>query len=291
MVDHDQLAPPLKELPCLNRLATKACWAQGLGSLGIARLRTHPHAWYGAAPVRSSSSVQSRASRPRRQAASRHLIAAMGLVAAAASAGCPPSSSYSLPIPRIRVSDRWEPRPPAVTQTVSPLPSFDNAAPRGWVPTRGEVPGRWQGILIHHTDTERGSAATIDKYHRNTNGWDCLGYHFLIANGRGQMDGKIEVGPRWPVQREGAHCRVSGADDNYWNEHTIGIALVGQFEEQRPTAAQYRSLARLVHFLQQRYGIPNSKIKGHRDAEPTKCPGRHFSLARLRQLLGNQYGN
>ena len=112
-----------------------------------------------------------------------------------------------------------------------------------------------------------------------------MGYHFVINNGNGKPDGMVEVGFRWPIQKTGAHCRVEGGADNHWNEHTIGIGLIGNFEKHPPTEAQYRSLAKLVHFLQQRYHFSTSKIHGHGDIEPTKCPGKHFSMTKLRRCL------
>jgi len=211
-------------------------------------------------------------------------IAALSVIAVAALGGCQPSSGYSLPIPRIRSSDPFAPKLTPATTTPSPSRRIDNDIPDSRLPEWGEVPGRWQGILIHHTVTQKGPAAFIDKLHRQR-GWEGLGYHFVINNGKGAPDGKIEVGFRWRIQREGAHCRDERGADNYWNEHTIGIALIGNFEKHRPTEAQYRSLTKLVHFLQKRYDIPLSKIKGHSSVEPTKCPGKYFSLARLHRLL------
>jgi hypothetical protein len=160
-----------------------------------------------------------------------------------------------------------------------------SSAPADWVPPqRLEQKGRWQGIIIHHSATLKGNAAFIDRLHKDR-GWEGLGYDFVIDSGNGGPDGAIEVGWRWKQQREGAHCRVTGDYTNYWNEHTIGICLIGNFEIQKPTEAQYKSLAKLVKFLQQRYGIPTSKIKGHGDADATRCPGRNMSIWKLKSML------
>ena len=114
----------------------------------------------------------------------------------------------------------------------------DSLAPAGWIPARRvEDKDRWEGIIVHHSGTVSGNAALIDKWHKQQ-GWDGLGYHFVIDNGQGGADGRLEVGFRWRDQLTGAHCREATGDDNYWNEHTIGICLVGNFEEHRPTASQ-----------------------------------------------------
>lgn len=162
--------------------------------------------------------------------------------------------------------------------------------PGDWVPAGDlEKKRRWEGIVIHHSATAYGCAAHENKYHKSL-GWDGLGYHFVInngvlRNGYGKSDGLVEVGYRWEQQEIGSHCRNSPYN-NYWNEHTIGICLTGDFEKTRPTERQWRSLVKLVDFLQRRYRIPVSKIKGHRDIKPTKCPGKYFSLAELRRRLG-----
>ncbi|MBN2211113.1 MAG: N-acetylmuramoyl-L-alanine amidase [Sedimentisphaerales bacterium] len=201
--------------------------------------------------------------------------------------GCGPQTTGSETIVHIEpVGGIYRPLPlPPVN------PSKSNHSPtgsKGWIPPRNlENPGRWKGILIHHTATSNGNAAGLDRMHKD-NGWDGLGYHFVIDNGHGGKDGQIEVGWRWQEQREGAHCRVRANDNNYWNEHTIGIALVGNFEKTPPTNAQYESLAKLVSFLQDRYDIPRSQIKGHGDVDNTKCPGRLFSFPQFFAHLQRQ---
>ncbi len=153
-----------------------------------------------------------------------------------------------------------------------------------WAPAVKEKTGRWKGIMIHHSATASGNAHTIDQLHKDRQ-WDGLGYHFVINNGNGADNGKVEVGYRWKNQEKGAHCRVHPNDNNYWNEHTIGICLIGNFEFSQPSQSQYNSLAQLVKFLQDRYNIPTSQIVGHNHAKVTKCPGKHFSFWKLKQQL------
>jgi len=165
--------------------------------------------------------------------------------------------------------------------------------PRSWLPANHlEDKSRWQGIVIHHSASSYGCAAHEHKYHKSR-GWDGLGYHFVINNGvfrnsYGRPDGLVEAGYRWRGQKTGAHCRKNGDHSNYWNKHTIGICLIGNFNKTRPTERQWRSLVKLIHFLQERYNIPTSRIKGHRDVKPTDCPGRYFSFSELRRRL-SQY--
>ncbi len=158
-------------------------------------------------------------------------------------------------------------------------------APAGWMPPAG-IKNRWECIVVHHSATKNGGAAQFERYHKNTLGWDGLGYHFVIGNGSDTGDGQIEIGWRWTQQRTGAHCKTSG---NYHNEHGIGICLVGNFENTQPTHAQLKSLARLIKFLSSECNIPVGKFFTHGAITgKTKCPGRHFSLARVQEMVRRQ---
>lgn len=151
---------------------------------------------------------------------------------------------------------------------------------RGWVPRRPSR--RWTCIVIHHSATDVGGADRFDRAHRDR-GWDSLGYHFVVGNGSDTADGKVEVGPRWREQKHGAHCRT---DDEHYNEHGIGVCLVGDFDKARPTAAQTKSLTRLVRHLCREYDISASRIYTHGGVTgKTNCPGRRFDLKKLRAAV------
>lgn len=156
--------------------------------------------------------------------------------------------------------------------------------PAEWYPPGGRISSRWGTIVIHHSATDVGGAQRFDRDHRLSRGWDELGYHFVIGNGTDTPDGAVEVGPRWPKQKHGAHCKTA---NNYYNEHGIGICLVGNFEKTRPSAAQLASLRRLVDFLCQEGHIAPDKICTHGGVtHQTACPGRNFpTVASLRSRL------
>ena len=149
-----------------------------------------------------------------------------------------------------------------------------------WMP---EHPSdRWECIVIHHSASDFGGAARIDQWHK-ARGWDELGYHFVIGNGTDTADGQVEVGPRWREQKHGAHCKTP---DEYYNQHGIGICLVGNFDEYDPSPAQLQSLARLCRFLCGNFKIPISRIYTHGGITgKTDCPGRNFDLIALRQQV------
>jgi len=156
--------------------------------------------------------------------------------------------------------------------------------PKDWIPSYSSE-RKWTAIVIHHSATENGSAAIFDKWHRENRHWEGVGYDFVIGNGSNSGDGQVEVTFRWRQQRTGAHCKTP---NNWANEDAVGICLVGNFNLHRPTQRQMQSLVKLVRFLQVRYGISKSRIYGHRNtpgAGITDCPGKHFSLVRLKSML------
>lgn len=156
-------------------------------------------------------------------------------------------------------------------------------AQTSWYPRDRRISTRWSHIVLHHSATGTGGASRFDKYHRQNNGWDELGYHFVIGNGTDTPDGHVEVGPRWHKQKHGAHCKTPG---NYYNEHGIGICLVGDFTVARPTTAQLASLQKLVRFLCNKCRIQPKRVTTHGALKKaTQCPGRFFDLRGLRRAL------
>ena len=136
------------------------------------------------------------------------------------------------------------------------------------------VKGKWRYIVIHHSASTSGSAKSMDYYHRfrrhMENG---LAYHFVIGNGRGMKDGEIAIGSRWTRQIKGGHLASARL-----NEISIGICLVGNFENSRPTPQQLKSLYALVNYLENRCQTRADAVKLHRqiNTKPTACPGRLF---------------
>lgn len=196
-------------------------------------------------------------------------------------AGCIPENARLSTLPRTRpVRQALTKSRPAATKPTSP--SWSSIA-AGLSSNRQRISPRWTHIVIHHSATTNGGAKRFDKFHRKANGWDELGYHFVIGNGTDTPDGYVEVGPRWRKQKHGAHCKTP---DNYYNEHGIGICLVGDFTRTKPSRNQLASLERLVRSLSSKCGIPPWRVTTHRAiTHKTQCPGDHLPIARLRRAL------
>ncbi len=157
--------------------------------------------------------------------------------------------------------------------------------PRDWVPPVW-LEKKWTAIVIHHSGTKNGNAAIFDRWHKEGNHWEGVGYNFVIGNGTDSGNGQVEVTFRWRKQKTGAHC--GGTPGNWANKEAVGICLVGNFNQTVPTRRQMQSILKLIRFLQNRYRIPKSRIYGHKTtpgAGPTDCPGRNFPMARLKSML------
>lgn len=154
-------------------------------------------------------------------------------------------------------------------------------------PARGKIDisrlqeRRWKHIIMHHSGTPTGNGKIFDYYHRRIKRMENgLAYHFVIGNGSDSGDGEIEVAERWRKQLEGGHVRSDA-----YNQTSVGICLVGNFQKSRPTRKQVASAIELVDHLK------NDLLKGrpdlllHRDIQKTICPGRYFPADGMHKIF------
>ena len=149
----------------------------------------------------------------------------------------------------------------------------------------GVRPSRWQWIVAHHSAIREGNAAIYGRVHRQRGMENGLAYHFVIGNGVDSGDGEIEIGPRWFRQIKGGHVHREEI-----NEVGIGICLVGNFEQTRPTSRQILAFQELVDYL--RASVVGTRIRFavHKEIDPgrTACPGRYFPTAQMHRLYGRE---
>lgn len=155
-------------------------------------------------------------------------------------------------------------------------------------PVRAEIASadlsrrRWRHIILHHSATATGNARVFDRYHREKRHMENgLAYHFIIGNGSDSGDGQIEVGSRWVNQLQGGHVRSLA-----YNENSVGICLVGDFERTRPTPKQIAACLELVEFIKKNLlgGRPTVILHRELKGEHTLCPGRYFPAPKFRSL-------
>jgi hypothetical protein len=147
--------------------------------------------------------------------------------------------------------------------------------------------------FVHHTATPNGYGATqaaaivrsIYLYHVRGNGWNDIGYNFLVDTA-----GRVYEGRYGGVGRN-----VVGAHTGGFNSGTFAIALIGDFSKSPPPAAQLAAVEQLLAWRldvahadpsgrstlvsagNERYtkgkAVAFATISAHRDAGLTDCPG------------------
>ncbi|MFC4507084.1 MULTISPECIES: peptidoglycan recognition family protein [Streptomyces] len=152
-----------------------------------------------------------------------------------------------------------------------------------------------QTLTVHHTAGANGDtdpAATIRAYyylHAITNDWGDIGYHFLIDEAGLVYEGRYTGTDGIPAHNADGKM-VTAFHTSGFNSGNLGIAVLGTFESQAPTAAAGASLTRLlaalsdyhdldpkaaVTFVNPVNGVTKDvqMISGHRDWLATDCPG------------------
>lgn len=111
-------------------------------------------------------------------------------------------------------------------------------------------------IIYHCSDSPQGRGDTIKEitsWHVNGNGWNDVGYHYVILE-----DGSIQIGR--DLNTSGAHARGHNSD-------SIGICLIGKDSF---TSSQFKALEFLTKGLIKQLKIEH--IIGHCDVSSKTCP-------------------
>lgn len=154
---------------------------------------------------------------------------------------------------------------------VVPRSSWTRAKPKVW---DTKPMGRVSRITVHHDgmtpfrSTSSSASAqrleSIRNAHVSSNGWADIGYHFVV-------DPAGRVWEARPTTLQGAHVK-------YNNEGNLGVMMMGNYEQQVPTAAASSAIDEFVSVLMRRYGVPVGRVYTHREIRPTACPGRNLQM-------------
>ncbi|WP_328977946.1 peptidoglycan recognition protein [Streptomyces canus] len=192
---------------------------------------------------------------------------------------------------------------PTAPPSTVPEPSMVSRA--GWgadeslSPDPSEYNPDVKAVFVHHTDGSNDyscadSAAIVRgiyAYHTQTNGWNDIGYNFLVD----------KCGTIFEGRKGGVDLPVLGAHTYGWNRESTGIAILGNYTDAGASNAALTSVARITAWKLGQYGVdPNStvqlkagatqknlagtsftagslytfnRVSGHRDGYATECPG------------------
>lgn len=152
-------------------------------------------------------------------------------------------------------------------------------APSAPDPRRLRRAALYDRVTVHHSGATR-NYHTVENAvihdidciyagHRDRRYGD-IAYHFIL-----DYAGRV-----W----EGRELLYQGAHVLRQNVGNIGVMLLGNFNEQSPSAKQLAALKKLVTALRGKFAITPSRVYGHRDLGASSCPGRNLytHLARLR---------
>ena len=174
-------------------------------------------------------------------------------------------------------------------------------------PDLGEV----KAGFIHHTVTANDYTPEeapqvvlgICRYHRNSNGWNDVGYNFLVD----------KYGTIYEGRAGGIDQPIIGAQAQGYNAQSTGIANLGTHSSVPQTQEALDAMARLIRWKLPLHGTSTrgsvvltstggssnkypagsqvrvSRVAGHRDTGATACPGNSLydQLPELRRLVGN----
>jgi hypothetical protein len=148
-------------------------------------------------------------------------------------------------------------------------------------------------VFVHHTDTATSAPCSesarivrgIYAYHVRANGWNDIGYNFLVDKCGTVFEGRYG----------GMTKPVIGAQTKGFNTGSAGIAVIGTYTAARPPHAAVAALERLIAWrLDVAHVNPKARVEmtsagnpryragrhvvmnvvsGHRDGYPTSCPG------------------
>jgi N-acetylmuramoyl-L-alanine amidase len=166
--------------------------------------------------------------------------------------------------------------------------------------------------FVHHTENPNGYSAAevpamlraIYAFHRFVNGWNDIGYNFVIDR----------FGRIFEARAGGIEEPVVGAHAGGYNLVSSGVAVLGSFMSTPISTSSRRALERLLAWKLSLHGIPSSgrvtvrvnpegavysrfpanarvalpRIAGHRDGDSTDCPGNvlYGELGAIRAGVG-----
>jgi N-acetylmuramoyl-L-alanine amidase len=191
------------------------------------------------------------------------------------------------PKARVKAHKAQSSQPAIITRTEW---GGDSVPPRA-APAYGEV----QAAFVHHTvssndyapEESPGIVLGIARYHRDSNGWNDIGYNFLVD----------KYGQVFEGRAGGVDQPVIGAQAQGYNSVSSGIACIGTFTSVAQSEAGLEALAHLIGWKLSLHGVPTEgtvtvssrggasnrypsgtpvtlqRIPGHRDGDSTSCPG------------------
>jgi hypothetical protein len=170
-----------------------------------------------------------------------------------------------------------------------------------------------QVMFVHHSAGSNsyscGDSArivrSIEAYHVRSNGWNDIGYNFLVD----------KCGTLFEGRKGGVNRAVLGAHTMGFNTHSSAIAVLGDYRGQGVSATVRNVIAQVAAYKLGTYGnlpggrtvlvsngsdrylpgtpVTLNRVSGHRDTSRTECPGDtlYRQLGTIRAVAGGGPAN
>ncbi|MDP4000065.1 MAG: N-acetylmuramoyl-L-alanine amidase [bacterium] len=167
------------------------------------------------------------------------------------------------------------------------IPKEANGTPR-WTPRYWKL----KRVMVHHTvsnatNTFSSSAANVRAiwdYHANSLGWGDIGYNYLVDQG-----GRIFQGRYYnKFYATSNKVEVEGGHTYAYNDRSIGVAALGNFQTGSPSGSLNENIAKIVGYKIAPYGLGATarytdeigrsqyRVGAHRNYTQTACPGNNL---------------
>ena len=184
------------------------------------------------------------------------------------------------PKPTIISRAEWNARPLNL-EALEEFGVFDASTnPAGVLTYSDDLLSALNTIVVHHSAYPYAGPQEVQDLHMDRRGFADVAYHFIV-----DADGMIY---------EGREISIRGAHVQGYNTGSVGIVLLGNFNDSQPTESQIDNLRKLVDYLRYTYGI--RFLAGHKDypnqsPDGTECPGNNLYLVLpdLARSLGMKY--
>ena len=133
-----------------------------------------------------------------------------------------------------------------------------------WYVYPGDLATAYSTVAIHHSAALLAANETmrsLQNEHMDVNGWADIAYHFAIDKAGVIYEGR-DIGAR-------------GASVAGHNTGTIGVVVMGNFEQESPLDVQLAALQSLLNWLAQQYTLSHLAAHGEFNLESV-CPGKYL---------------
>lgn len=168
-------------------------------------------------------------------------------------------------------------------------------------PKEPPTPNKVQFVIVHHSATSNTATNYLDEVrniylqHTTVNGWNDVGYNFLLGR-----DGVLYEGRDGQGVLDGDN--VLGAHFCSTNTGTMGICMLGNYNDAQPSDTALAAVNQLIGWKLRKEGLEPvgqalhassakvlNRISGHRDGVcATECPGNNLyaRLGAMRLAVG-----